>query len=208
MSRPIDFIYLKVTLRRALLSRIPFLLYHFRFAEWIVARVDHRIEEKGRKARVGVREIRMNENAFVDFPLAISRQILSRSLDLVWLLYLLGISRGIVLLKIFLFGCFHLIPLRCVILMRYNLFALWILVYAKREEYRMAIKLFTVAVWRQRGFEGERWWWNRAAKYLKINVDRLVYCQCYARLRVSRSYLFQQEFIPWYLSSKSFLLSR
>lgn len=31
MSRPIDFIYLKVTLRRALLSRAPLLLHHFRF---------------------------------------------------------------------------------------------------------------------------------------------------------------------------------
>lgn len=165
MSRPIDFIYLKVTLRRAFLSQIPLLLCYLRFAEWIVARVDHWIEERGRKARVSLREIRMNENAFVDLPLAISRQILSPSLDFVWFLYFLGIFRGIVLLKIFFLARLHLILLRCVIWMRYNLFVLWIL--AKRKKYWMAIKLFTdFAVSRQRGFAGERWWRSSAAKYL------------------------------------------
>lgn len=47
----------------------------------------------------------MNENALVDLPLVISRQILSRSLDLV-LLHLLGTFHVIVLPSIFLFDHF------------------------------------------------------------------------------------------------------
>lgn len=57
----------------------------------------------------------MNENAFVDLPLVISRQILSRSLDLA-LLHLLGTFHVIVLLTIFLFDHFHLVLSRRVII--------------------------------------------------------------------------------------------